>query len=243
MSSNIRTKKTCEYCGNSFVAHTFVTRYCSHRCNRLYYKQQLRDLKEELHETGTIESFDVIRTSQHCAAGIIPHTAGRSPARHQQEILIQAPCTKEGQEEKARRTYCYPQRRHQTIRSTITSNDHYENIKTKTEANLQIHQKEPVHLREKKLRNGNLSLYLDKISNGSRSYQFLNLYLKNPVTAFDRAENDATLELAHSIKAEHILAVQKQNNGHPVYKLDYDFMEQFRQMTVDRYNSTNNYGN
>ena len=38
-------------------------------------------------------------------------------------------------------------------------------------------QKEPVKLREKKLANGNVSLYLDIYRNGKRQKEYLKLYL------------------------------------------------------------------
>ena len=41
----------------------------------------------------------------------------------------------------------------------------------------QIKLKEPVRLREKKLKDGNRSLYLDIYSNGIRKYEYLKLYL------------------------------------------------------------------
>lgn len=59
MSSNLQIKKTCEYCGNAYIARTFVTRYCSHRCNRLHYKQQVRQKKEQVHQAQVSESFDL----------------------------------------------------------------------------------------------------------------------------------------------------------------------------------------
>ena len=42
MSTNIKVSKICEYCGESFVAKTTVTRYCSHKCNSRHYKQRKR---------------------------------------------------------------------------------------------------------------------------------------------------------------------------------------------------------
>jgi predicted DNA-binding transcriptional regulator AlpA/ribosomal protein S27AE len=45
MSSNIKIKKVCQYCGNVFMAKTTVTRYCSHKCNSADYKKQLKDKK------------------------------------------------------------------------------------------------------------------------------------------------------------------------------------------------------
>ena len=37
--SNIRIKKICEWCGQEFVAQKVTTKYCSHRCANLAYKQ------------------------------------------------------------------------------------------------------------------------------------------------------------------------------------------------------------
>jgi excisionase family DNA binding protein len=39
MSSNINIERKCIYCGNIFNAKTYVTKYCSHTCNRRHYKQ------------------------------------------------------------------------------------------------------------------------------------------------------------------------------------------------------------
>ena len=69
-------------------------------------------------------------------------------------------------------------------------------------------QKEPVRLREKKLSNGNLSLYLDYYDAGERQYEFLKLYLiDKPKTALEKQSNQATLELALRIKAKRTEAV------------------------------------
>lgn len=45
MSSNIRIEKTCEWCGNKFIAQTTVTRFCSKRCAEHSYKARLRNEK------------------------------------------------------------------------------------------------------------------------------------------------------------------------------------------------------
>lgn len=45
MSSNLRIKSTCDYCGTEFIAKTTKTRYCSHKCNSRDYKQKLRTKK------------------------------------------------------------------------------------------------------------------------------------------------------------------------------------------------------
>ncbi|WP_162427846.1 site-specific integrase [Pontibacter pudoricolor] len=63
--------------------------------------------------------------------------------------------------------------------------------------------KEPVKLREKKLKNGNLSLYLDFYYDGVREFEFLKLHiLENPKTQLEKESNKKTLELAQRIKAK-----------------------------------------
>ncbi len=50
-------------------------------------------------------------------------------------------------------------------------------------------QKEPVKLREKKLANGNVSLYLDIYRNGKRQKEYLKLYLIDATTPLEREQN------------------------------------------------------
>lgn len=42
MGSNLIIKRICQYCGQQFEAKTTVTKYCSHNCNRLDYKQKIK---------------------------------------------------------------------------------------------------------------------------------------------------------------------------------------------------------
>lgn len=68
--------------------------------------------------------------------------------------------------------------------------------------------KNNVTLREKKLANNNISLYLDIYRDGKRNYEFLKLYISDkPRTTEDRQRNKETLELAEKIRTEreHIL--------------------------------------
>lgn len=39
--------RICEGCKSEFTARTTITRFCSHTCNRLHYKKQLRLKKVE----------------------------------------------------------------------------------------------------------------------------------------------------------------------------------------------------
>ena len=45
MSSNIRINRSCSYCNQTFVAKTFSTKYCSHRCNQKDYKKRAKEEK------------------------------------------------------------------------------------------------------------------------------------------------------------------------------------------------------
>lgn len=73
--------------------------------------------------------------------------------------------------------------------------------------------KEPIKVREKKLKNGNVSLYLDIYRNGKREYEFLKLYLIPEKTKQDRARNKQTMLLANSIKAKRIVDMQNGEYG------------------------------
>jgi excisionase family DNA binding protein len=45
MSSNIRLKKICQHCGQSFIAKTTVTKFCSDDCAKRNYKKRQKDQK------------------------------------------------------------------------------------------------------------------------------------------------------------------------------------------------------
>ena len=55
MASNIQLVRICEFCGNSFIAQTTVTRYCSKICNNRHYKQLARNKKIESSNRQTEE--------------------------------------------------------------------------------------------------------------------------------------------------------------------------------------------
>ena len=47
MSSNIKIKRICQYCGAEFTARTTVTKYCSGKCSKSAYKARKRAEKVE----------------------------------------------------------------------------------------------------------------------------------------------------------------------------------------------------
>lgn len=73
----------------------------------------------------------------------------------------------------------------------------------------EIKMKEPVRIREKRLNDGNVSLYLDMYYMGTRKKEGLKLYLVPEVNAAAKLQNRNTLKLAEQIKAERILDIQQ----------------------------------
>ena len=71
--------------------------------------------------------------------------------------------------------------------------------------------KEPVRIRQRKLANGNMSLYLDVYVKGVRKVESLGLYIVPESTPIDRQQNNHARQVAEKIKAERILALQ--NHG------------------------------
>ena len=93
-------------------------------------------------------------------------------------------------------------------------------------------QKNNVTQRQRKLRNGNISLYLDIYREGVRSYEYLRLYIKEgPRTAVERATNRETLALAE--KARALQEVELNSNAFgiiPAHKSKvnlHDFIKQY----------------
>lgn len=65
--------------------------------------------------------------------------------------------------------------------------------------------KEPVKLRTKKLRNGNISLYLEYYRNGTRVYEYLKLYIVPECSDKDHYQNVSTFNAANAIKSQRVL--------------------------------------
>ena len=68
--------------------------------------------------------------------------------------------------------------------------------------------KEPIRIRERKLANGNISLYLDIYVKGTRKVESLNLYLVPEIDKDSRARNAITRQQAEKVKSDRILALQ-----------------------------------
>lgn len=107
-------------------------------------------------------------------------------------------------------------------------------------------QKEPVHLREKLLANGNRSLYLDIYRDGKRKKEYLKLYLVPEKTRFDKEQNNQTLATARAIKAKR--QIEMQNGEYSFtrqFAEDTPFLPYYRKMCEERLktDSQGNWGN
>ena len=72
-----------------------------------------------------------------------------------------------------------------------------------------IKAKEPVRIRQKKLKGGSISLYLDIYYHGVRKYEFLELYLVPEQSSADKIKNTEIMAKAEMIKSERILQLQR----------------------------------
>lgn len=106
--------------------------------------------------------------------------------------------------------------------------------------------KEPIKLRQKKIADGNVSLYLDIYRNGKRTYEFLKLYLIPERTKDDKEKNRQTLQLANAVKSQRIVELQ---NGEFGFKSEFatstPFFDYYRAMCQKRLGaeSRSNWGN
>lgn len=87
--------------------------------------------------------------------------------------------------------------------------------------------KEPIRLRERKLANGNLGLYLDTYVKGTRKYEALGLYIIPERTPMDRQMNIHTRQVAEKIKADRTIALQNRGIA------QYDKIKQSSMSLID----------
>lgn len=64
--------------------------------------------------------------------------------------------------------------------------------------------KQPVRLREKSLKNGVKSLYLDIYQDGQRRYQYLKLYINPGTDPLTKMKNKAAMDAARVIQARNL---------------------------------------
>lgn len=105
-------------------------------------------------------------------------------------------------------------------------------------------QKEPVKLREKKLANGNVSLYLDIYRNGKRHKEYLKLYLIDAKTYVEKEQNRQTLATAQAIKSKRMIEIQNGEYSFThQFKEDTPFLEYYRKMVEERRKNPDSQGN
>jgi integrase len=81
-----------------------------------------------------------------------------------------------------------------------------------------------IKIREKKLKDGRLSLYLDIYHNGRRSYEFLDIYLTK-----DKQLNKESKDLAENIRAKRQIELQsRDHNFTPQFKKKINFSDYFK---------------
>src|SRR5271157_3264949 len=87
-----------------------------------------------------------------------------------------------------------------------------------------------VKIREKKLKDGRLSLYLDIYHNGRRAYEFLDIYLTK-----DKQLNKESKELAENIRAKRQIELQSTDHNYtPQFKKKVNFLDYFKQVYLHK---------
>ena len=101
-----------------------------------------------------------------------------------------------------------------------------------------------VTLRQR-IKNENISLYLEYYHKGKRKYEYLRLYLKEkPKDKKERAENKSTMELAENIRSKRQLEQQNGIYGFPdLEKINSSFLSYYELLSEKRKDSEGNYGN
>ena len=104
--------------------------------------------------------------------------------------------------------------------------------------------KEPIRIRQRKLKDGNISLFLDHYHDDRHDYEFLKMYLIPERTKEDREKNRQTLQLANSIKSKRIVELQNKTYGFKdEYALDAYFFDYYRSLCEKRHGNSESRGN
>ena len=107
-----------------------------------------------------------------------------------------------------------------------------------------VQKKEPVKIREKKLANGNVHLFLDIYYNGKRTREFLKLYLIPEKTPADKEQNRQTYNLAVSIRSKRQLELSRTEYDLPKpYAEETPFLSFYRSMCEERHKTPDSDGN
>lgn len=109
----------------------------------------------------------------------------------------------------------------------------------------QLRAKEPIALRQKPLKNGGYSLYLDKYQDGVRQYEFLKLHLVPEVDETTANQNRNTLKVANTIKAQRIIDLANEKAGikstsNRSKMLLIDWMKQYQEQKLKNGQSNSN---
>ncbi|MDE6072085.1 MAG: site-specific integrase [Muribaculaceae bacterium] len=104
--------------------------------------------------------------------------------------------------------------------------------------------KEPIKLRRRTLKSGNVSLYLDIYINGERSYEYLNLYLVPEKKRADKDRNKETLRLADAVRAQRVVELQNGRFGFDRgTRLNTNFLDYYRMLCDKRRENMDSHGN
>ncbi len=103
--------------------------------------------------------------------------------------------------------------------------------------------KEPIRLRTRTLKSGSLSLYLDIYVNGSRTYEYLKLYLIPERTKADKEANRNTMRVAEAVKAQRIVELQNGMFGFKQSQSNIIFLDYLKRVAESKITleSNNNY--
>lgn len=98
--------------------------------------------------------------------------------------------------------------------------------------------KDSVILRRRRMKSGNVSLYLDIYRGGVRTYEYLRLYLIPEKSRTDKDRNRETLSLAEAVVAKRIVEIRNGRYGFESKKGDIRFIEYFKSRALNRSAST-----